>query len=123
MLYGIKKRQAGDSTLNLRCIAEFVDGRDVTIKNEGQDAHPASSSKGKEAQRNIMRVCTHRKFVDDAELNPHDPILHCIVLVTHGQSLVTYTMLVGLLSAAECVAEGMIAVVCQYYTQVDLSSA
>jgi hypothetical protein len=102
----ISKLQAGNSALTLRCIAEFVDGGDVTVGEEPQHTHLASSSKGGEKNRVAMRVSSHRRFVVDAELNPHDPVLHRVVLATRGRSMVSYTSLVELLSAGECAAEG-----------------
>ena len=104
--------------LSLRCVAEFVDGGDVEIEEDGRDARPVSPSMGIEAQRVTTRVSTHRKFVDDAQLS-HDPILHRLVLATRGRSVVSYTSLVQLLSAAECAAEGTSATLCQYYARSD----
>ena len=71
-----------------------------------QHTHTPSSSEGMEKQRVAMRVSGHWGFVVDAELNPHDPVLHRLVLATRGRSMVSYTSLVELLSAGECAAEG-----------------
>ncbi len=71
--------------------------------------HCVASSKGKSkitTQQVAMRVSNHRKFVKDAESNPHNPTLHRVVLASRGRSMVTYTSLVELLNAAACAAEG-----------------
>src|SRR5258706_3030944 len=60
-----------------------------------------------------MRVSSHRGFVEGAESNPHDPTLHRVVLATRGKSMVSYTSFTELLSAAECAAEGMQAILSQ----------
>jgi Fungal protein kinase len=113
-LYAIlNKLQAGDGMFTLRCVAEFVAGGDVMIEEGVQYAHSASSANGNERQQVAMRVSTHRKFVDDAELNPHNPTLHRVVLATRGRSMISYTSLVELLSAAGCAAEGTSAILCQ----------
>jgi hypothetical protein len=103
----IHKLQANDSAFTLRCVAEFVEGGDVTVVGERQQVPSLSSSVCEDNQRVAMHVSTHRRFVVDAELNPHDPVLHRVVLATRGRSLVSYTSLVELLSAGECAAEGM----------------
>jgi len=97
----------------LRCVAEFVDGGDVMVEEDVQQGNPDTSSVGKESivkQRIAIRVSSHRKFVQDAESSLHDPTLHRVVLATRGRSMVSYTSLVQLLSAAECAAEGMQAI-------------
>ena len=103
----IKKLQEADETLSLRCVAEFVDGGDVTIEGEGGPA-AASEDEGAPIKKRVaMQVSSHRGFVEDAQLNTHNPTLHRVVLATCGRSMVSYTSLVELLSAAECAAEGM----------------
>ena len=115
----INKLQASDDMLTLRCVAGFVDGGDVTIENRIQESGAPSSSKGTGKERVAMHVSTHREFVGDAELNPHNPVLHRVILSTRGRSLVSYTSLVELLSAAECAAEGTRTILCQQYTRSD----
>jgi len=110
----INKLQAGNDMPTLRCVAEFVDGGDVTIEETVQQVCPATPSNTNESilnQRVAMRVSSHRKFVEDAESSSHDPTLHRVVLATRGRSMVSYTSLVELLSAAKCAAEGMQAIV------------
>ena len=106
-LYGIiNTLQAAEGMPTLRCVAEFVDGGDVLIGDEVRHTSP----KGEESvvkRRVAMRVSSHRKFVEDAESSPHDPTLHRVVLATRGRSMVSYTSLVELLSAASCAAEGV----------------
>jgi hypothetical protein len=105
----IKELQAGYEVLTLRCVAEFVDGGDVTVW-EGQQVNATTSSKrneGLSSQRVTIRISSHRKFVEGAESSPHNPTLHRVVLATRGRSMVSYTSMVELLSAAECAAEGM----------------
>ena len=94
---------------SLRCVAEFVDGGDVMVKEEVlQDPAASSEIKGDVASQQVpMRISSHRKFVEGAESNPRDPTLHRVVLATRGKSMVSYTSLIELLSAAECAAEGM----------------
>ena len=107
MLYAIiNKLEANNGMLTLRCVAEFVEGGDVMVGEACQHTHTHSSSKGGGKQRVAMRVSGHRGFVVDAELNPHDPVLHRLVLATRGRSMVSYTSLIELLSAGECAAEG-----------------
>ena len=107
MLYTIiNNLQASNGMLSLRCVAEFVEGGDVMVGEVRQHTHTPSSSKVVETQRVSMRVSGHRGFVVDAVLNPHDPVLHRLVLATRGRSMVSYTSLVELLSAGECAAEG-----------------
>ena len=102
----INKLPAGNSMFTLRCVAEFVDGGDVMVEEELQQPHHPSSSSFREQQRVAMHVSSHRRFVVDAKLNSHDPVLHRVILATRGRSLVSYTSLVELLSAGECAAEG-----------------
>jgi len=109
----INKLRADDSMLPLRCVAEFVDGGDVMIYKKVQNSSSTSPSKATDRERVAIRVSTHRNFVDDTELNPHDPILHRVVLATHGRSMVSYKSLEELLMAADCAAEGMRAFPCQ----------
>ena len=109
-LYGtINKLQEGDTMPSLRCVAEFVDGGDVMIGEEDiQDVRATSEVKGGVVNQQLpMRVSSHRRFVEGAESNPHDPTLHRVVLATRGKSMVSYTSVKELLSAAECAAEGM----------------
>ena len=65
-------------------------------------------------QQVAMRVSNHRRFVEDAESNAHNPTLHRAVLATRGRSMVSYTSLVELLSAAECAAEGTQSILSQW---------
>jgi Fungal protein kinase len=113
-LYGvINKLQASNETPTLRCVAEFVEGGDVMVEEGIQRIGSAASSESKEEvinERVAMRVSSHRKFVGNADPNAHNPTLHRVVLATRGRSMVTYTSLVELLSAAECAAEGMQAI-------------
>jgi len=102
----INKLQASNTKFTLRCVAEFVDGGDVMVEEERQYIHPPSSSGGGGKQKVAMHVSNHRKFVVDAEPNPHDPVLHRVVLATCGQSMVSYTSLAELLGAGGCAAEG-----------------
>jgi len=112
MLYDIINRlPAGNSGATLRCVAEFVEGGDVTIEEELQCPHPSSSTSDVKA-RVVMHVSTHRGFVVGAWLSPHDPVLHRVVLVTRGRSIVSYTSLVELLKAGECAAEGACSFLC-----------
>jgi hypothetical protein len=109
----VNKLQAGDDVPSLRCVAEFVDGGDVMIREEIQQDTLATSSTDNQITANErvpMRVSSHRKFVKDAEPSSGDPTLHRVVLGTRGRSLVSYTSLVELLSAAKCAAEGMWAI-------------
>ena len=107
MLYEvINKLPVSNSMFTLRCVAEFVHGGDVMVEEGLQQPQHPSSSDCRENQRVAMHVSSHRKFVVDAKLNPHDPILHRVVLATRGRSMVSYTSLVELLSAGECAAEG-----------------
>ena len=109
-LYGIiNKLQGGDNMPSLRCVAEFVDGGDVMIGEGILHDVPATSSGINGCivnQQIVMRVSSHRGFVEDAESSVHNPTLHRVVLATHGRSMVSYMSLVELLSAAECAAEG-----------------
>ena len=106
-LYAIvNKLPADNSMFSLRCVAEFVDGGDVMVEEDFQQPHHLSSSKLGDRQRVSMHVSSHRRFVVDAKLNPHDPVLHRVILATRGRSLVSYASLVELLSAGECAAEG-----------------
>ncbi len=112
-LYGIiNKLQAGDNVPSLRCVAEFVDGGDIMIGEDVlRDIPTTSDIKGGAVnQRVAMRVSSHRGFVVDADSNPHNPTLHRVVLATSGKSMVSYTSLIELLSAADCAAEGMRAI-------------
>ena len=109
-LYGIINRlQESDNMPTLRCVAEFVDGGDVMVEAEIlQDPDSRSEIKGDIANQQVpMRVSSHRRFVEGAESNSHNPTLHRVVLATRGKSMVSYTSLIELLSAAECAAEGM----------------
>jgi hypothetical protein len=101
----INRLQAGDGMLTLRCVAEFVGG-DVMVEGGRQHTPSPSFSNAGRTQRVAMHVSNHRGFVTDAELNPHDPVLHRVVLATQGRSLVSYTLLIELLSAGACAAEG-----------------
>ena len=112
----INKLQTGNSMFTLRCVAEFVDGGDVMVEEEFQHSQQPSSSSRMEQQRVAVRVSSHRRFVVDAKLNPHDPVLHRVVLATRGRSMVSYTSLVELLSAGECAAEGMPSCPCLFNT-------
>jgi Fungal protein kinase len=106
----INKLQASSETPTLHCVAEFVEGGDVMIKEVIQQTGSAASSKGKEEvvnERVVMQVSSHRKFVANVDPNAHNPTLHRVVLATRGRSMVTYTSLVELLSAAKCAAEGI----------------
>jgi len=40
-----------------------------------------------------MRVSSDRRFVEDAESNPHNPTPHHVVLATRGRNVVSYTSL------------------------------
>jgi hypothetical protein len=105
----INKLQGGDNMPTLRCVAEFVDGGDVVIREKVLQDDPGTSSEIKGSvvnQQVAMRVSSHRGFVEDADSNTHNPTLHRVVLATRGRSMVSYTSLVELLSAAECAAEG-----------------
>ena len=109
----INKLQTGGDTPTLRCVAEFVDGGDVMIEESVRQSCPVTSSVGEEIvvrQRVAMRVSSHRKFVEGVESMPHNPTLHRVVLATTGRSMVSYTSFKELLSAAECAAEGMQAI-------------
>ena len=107
-LYGIiKKLQEVDETLSLRCVAEFVDGGDVMVDEEVISTTPTEGDQTPIKERVMMRISNHRVFVEDAQLSTHNPTLHRVVLATRGQSMVSYTSLADLLSAAECAAEGM----------------
>ena len=120
MLYAIiKKLPADNSMLTLRCVAEFVEGGDVMIKEEPQHPQHPSSSNIRENQRAPMHVSSHRGFVVDAKLNPNDPVLHRVVLATRGRSMVSYTSIVELLSAGECAAEGAPSFSCLCRTQAN----
>ena len=113
-LYGIiNKLQERDDMPTLRCVAEFVDGGDVMIGEGDLQDIPTTSSdvKGDVVNQQVaMRVSSHRRFVEDAESNPHNPTLHRVVLATCGKSMVSYTSFRELLSAAECAAEGVRAI-------------
>ena len=102
----INKLPAGSSMFTLRCVAEFVDGGDVMVKEERQHPQHPSSSNCRGNQRVAMHVSSHRGFVVDAKLNPNDPVLHRVVLATRGRSMVSYTSIVELLSAGKCATEG-----------------
>ncbi len=109
-LYGIiNKLMEGDNIPSLWCVAEFLDGGDVMIGEDAlQDIPTTSDIKGGAVnQRVVMRVSNHRRFVEGAESNPHNPTLHRVVLGTRGKSMVSYTSFTELLNAAECAAEGM----------------
>lgn len=109
----INKLQEADDMLTLRCVAEFVDGGDVMVENDKQhdsSAGPYENEQTAIKKRVAMRISSHRTFVEDNQLNTHNPTLHRVVLATRGRSMVSYTSLVDLLSAAECAAEGMWAV-------------
>jgi hypothetical protein len=96
----------------LRCVAEFVDGGDVMI---GDVSDPSFEINGSVVNQQVaMRVSSHRRFVEDADSNAHNPTLHRVVLATRGRSMVLYTSLVELLSAAECAAEGTQAILPQW---------
>ena len=112
-LYGIiNKLQEGDNMPTLRCVANFIDGGDVMVDGEvRQDPAIGSEITGGVVNQQVpMRVSSHRKFVEGAESNPHNPILHRVVLATRGKSMASYTSFIELLSAAECAAEGMQAI-------------
>jgi hypothetical protein len=116
----INNIQADDSAFTLRCVAEFVEGGDVTVEGERQHIPSSSSSlKGGVNHRVAMHVSAHRRFVVDAELNPHDPVLHRVVLATRGRSMISYTSLVQLLSAGECATEGVSSFPSLCYTRAD----
>ena len=107
-LYGIiKKLQEEDETLSLRCVAEFVDGGDVTVEEKNSSAAPLENERNPTKNRVVMRISGHRTFVEDVQLSTYNPTLHRVVLATRGQSIVSYASLVDLLNAAECAAEGM----------------
>ena len=115
-LYGIINRlQEGDDMLSLRCVAKFVNGRDVMVKAEiMQYPDICSEIKGDVInQRVLMRVSSHWKLVEGAESNPHNPPLHHVMLATCGKSMELYTSLIELLSAAECATEGMRSILSQ----------
>ena len=103
----VNQHQAGDGMLTPRSDAEFVEGGDVMVGAVRPHTHSPSSSKGEEKQSVAIHVSSHRGFVVDDELNPHDPVLHRVVLATRGRRIVSYTSLVELLSAGECAAEGI----------------
>ena len=103
----IKKLQEADETLSLRCVAEFVDGGDVTVEGDSGSAAASEDEESPIKKHVAMQVSSHRGFVEDAQSSAHNPTLHRVVLATCGRSMVTYTSLVELLSAAECAAEGM----------------
>ena len=111
MLYAIiNKLQEGDNVPTLRCVAEFVDGGDVMIREDDLlDSHttPSEIKGGVVNHQAPMRVSSHRRFVEGAESNPRNPTLHRVVLATRGKSMVSYTSFMELLSAAQCAAEGM----------------
>ena len=112
-LYGIINRlQEGDNMPSLRCVAKFIDGGDVMVEGEVvKDPTTSSEIKGGiDNQQVPMRVSSHRMFVEDAESNLHNPIFHRVVLATRGKSMVSYTSFIELLSAAECAAEGLQAI-------------
>ena len=112
-LYGIiNKLQQGDNMPTLRCVAEFVDGGDVMIEADTlQVTTPSSTIKGGVVNRHVaIRISSHRRFVEGAESKPHNHTLHRVVLATRDRSMVSYTSLIELLSAAECAAEGMQAI-------------
>ena len=115
----INKLQTSNSMYTLRCIAEFVDGGDVMVEEEFQHSQQPSPSNFGDNQRVSMQVSTHRRFIADAKLNPHDPVLHRVVLATCGRSMVSYTSLVELLSAGECAAEGTPSFPCLCNTSAD----
>jgi len=83
----INKLQVSHNEFTLRFIAEFVDGGDVMVEEERQNTNSPSSSKGGEKQKVSMHVPTLRRFVVDAELNPHNPVLHRVVLATRSRSI------------------------------------
>ena len=106
----INKLQANENMPSLRCVAEFVDGGDVTIGEEVPQGSSGTSTKDKEVLVNqtvAMQVSSHRKFVEDAETSAYNPTLHRVVLATQGRSMASYTSFMELLSAAKCAAEGM----------------
>jgi len=106
----INKLQAHENMPSLRCVAEFVDGGDVTIREEVRQSSSGTSATDTEDSVNqgvAMRVSSHRKFVEDAESSAHNPTLHRVVLATRGRSMASYASFMELLSAAECAAEGM----------------
>ena len=115
----INKLPSDNSKFTLRCVAEFVDGGDVMVDGELQQPHHLPSSSLGEQQKVAMHVSSHRKFVVDAKLNSHDPVLHRVVLATRGRSMVSYTSLVELLSAGECAAEGTPPFPCLCNTRAD----
>ena len=115
-LYGIIDRlQEGDDMPSLRCVAKFVDGRDVMVEAEiMQYPDICSEIKGDVVNQRVpMRVSSHRKLVEGAESNHHNPPLHRVMLATRGKSMELYTSLIELLSAAECAAEGMRSILSQ----------
>ena len=103
----IKKLQEAAETLSLRCVAEFVDGGDVTVEENGSYAALVENKETPIKKRIPIRTSSHRTFVEAAQLNTHNPTLHRVVLATRGRSMVSYTSLVELLAAAECAAEGV----------------
>jgi hypothetical protein len=108
----INKLQAANSKFTLRCVAEFVDGGDVTFEEGLRHARSPFFSTGVEKQRVSMHVSTHRRFIIDAALNPHNPVVHRVVLATRGRSMISYTSIMELLSAGECATEGARSFLC-----------
>jgi len=101
----------------LRCVAEFVDGGDVMVREEAPQDVPGISTDATGSvsnQRVPMRVSSHRRLVEATDSNAHNPTLHRVVLATRGRSIVSYTSTVQLLSAAECAAEGTQAILPQW---------
>jgi hypothetical protein len=102
----IKKLDETNEISSLRGVAEFLDGGDVTVEEEDTSTAPFEHQQVPK-DRAAMRVSSHRTFVEDTQLNIHNPILHRVVLATRGRSMASYTSLPDLLSAAECAAEGV----------------
>jgi hypothetical protein len=103
----IKKLDESNETSSLRCVAEFLDGGDVTLEEVDTSTGPFERQQMPTKKQVAMRVSSHRTFVNDAQMNTHNPVLHRVVLATRGQSMTSYTSLAHLLSAAKCAAEGM----------------
>ena len=87
-----------------------MDGGDVAVEEGNSSAAALETNQTPIEKRVVMRISSHRAFVEDVQLNTHNPTLHRVVLATRGQSMVSYTSLVDLLSAAECAAEGTCAI-------------
>jgi hypothetical protein len=102
----INKPQGGDNMPTLCCIAELVDAGDVMTGEEALQDDPPTSSEinGRIVkQRVAMRVSSHRRFVEDAESNAHNPTRHRVVLETRDRSMVSYTSFVEATSRQDVV--------------------